>query len=436
MNGAGGVRRGAVAVVAVDMGYGHLRAAHALAGHLGVPVEELDRPPLASPEETAYWQRARRAYELISRASQLPLVGRAARATLDALTAIPHLHPRRDLSAPDTAVRTLERLRQGGFGDAMVSRLQRDQATLLTTFYAPAVLADLAGWRRVVCVVTDSDIHRVWVGPDGWRSAIHYCVPSMRALRRLRAYGVPGERIHFTGFPLPDELVGGEGMAPVHRNLARRLVRLDPRGVFREQLSEPVARMLGPLPAEEQGRPPLLVFAVGGAGAQAGLAGEFLPSLAEPLRAGRLRLALVAGVRAEVAAAFERAVRRCGLGEELGRAVTVVLEQSVVAYLARFTALLAEADVLWTKPSEVSFFAALGVPLVLGHPVGAHERYNRRWVLHHGAGLKQESARHAWGWLREWLEDGTLAAAAWAGYTLLPKHGTYRIADVVSSLSR
>jgi hypothetical protein len=428
-------KRSSVAVVAVDMGYGHLRAAHALASHLGVGVEEIDRPPLAGVEEQAHWQRARSAYELISRASQMPLLGRAARAVLDAVTDIPHLYPRRDQSAPSAAVRALEGLRRSGHGEGLLARLNRDNATLLTTFYAPAVFADLAGWPRIVCVVTDSDLHRVWVPRDPAGSAIHYCVPSTRALRRLRAYGVPAERIHFTGFPLPDELVGGDELIPLRANLAGRLVRLDPKGAFREQLREPVARMLGPLPEKEQGKPPLLVFAVGGAGAQAGLAAEFLPSLAAPLRGGKLRLALVAGVREEVGAAFVRVLERCGLHDQLGGAVSIVLEPTVTAYLSRFTALLGDADMVWTKPSEVSFFAALGLPLVLGHPVGVHERYNRRWVLHQGAGLKQESPGHAWGWLREWLEDGTLAAAAWSGYTLLPKHGTYRVAEVVRSLA-
>ena len=423
-----------VAVVAVDMGYGHLRAAYALASHLGVAVEEMDRPPLASPQEERHWQRARTVYELISRASQMHLVGRAARRVLDAITAIPHLHPRRDLSAATTAVRALERLRHAGFGDGLLGRLRAHDATLLTTFYAPAVLADLAGWPRTACVVTDSDLHRVWVPRDAAASRIHYCVPSMRALRRLRAYGVPAQRIHFTGFPLPGELVGGEELAPLRRNLVRRLVRLDPKRAFREQLREPVARLLGPLPDDEEGRPPHLVFAVGGAGAQVGLARDFLPSLAEPLRRGRVRLTLVAGVRADVAAAFRRALERCGIGEELGGSVAILHVPDLPGYLARFADLLADADVVWTKPSEVSFYAALGLPLVMGHPVGVHERYNRRWVLHHGAGLKQESPRHAWGWLREWLEDGTLAAAAWAGYTLLPKHGTYRIAEVVRAL--
>ena len=65
------------------------------------------------------------------------------------------------------------------------------------------------------------------------------------------------------------------------------------------------------------------------------------------------------------------------------------------AYYARFNALLARTDVLWTKPSELTFYAALGLPLVCGAPVGVHERHNRRWVREAGAGVKQRDARFA-----------------------------------------
>jgi hypothetical protein len=89
--------------------------------------------------------------------------------------------------------------------------------------------------------------------------------------------------------------------------------------------------------------------------------------------------------------------------------------------------LLAEADILWTKPSEMTFFAALGLPLVLAPAVGAQESYNRRWAVESGAGLAQRDPRFAGEWLAEWLADGTLAGAAWNGFTRLPKRGLFRI---------
>jgi UDP-N-acetylglucosamine:LPS N-acetylglucosamine transferase len=101
-------------------------------------------------------------------------------------------------------------------------------------------------------------------------------------------------------------------------------------------------------------------------------------------------------------------------------------------YLDRFDATMAFTDALWTKPSELSFYAALGLPLVFAKPVGVHERYNRRWIRESGAGVVQRNPAAAWQWLSDWLEDGTLAGAAWSGFTRLPKHGLYRILDQIA----
>jgi hypothetical protein len=419
------------ALVAVDMGYGHLRAAYALVDGLGGDVLELDRPPLASPREQRWWRWLRTGYELISRGSQLPYVGRPLRAVLDAITFIPEIYARRNQSKPTLAVATLEALARRGLGGGMMDFLRRENATLVTTFYAPAVIADYHGYPRAVCVVTDSDINRAWVSRHPAHSAVHYCAPSERAVKRLRAFGVPAEFIHLTGFPLPPELLGGPELSRLKRNLAARLVRLDPKGVFREQMRGELDHFLGPLPDEESGRPPLLTFAVGGAGAQLGIAKQFLPSLRRPIGEGRIRVALVAGFRREAAGRFERWVREAGLDAYLGSDIEILCEDDFPSYYRRFNALLARTDILWTKPSEMTFYGALGIPLVFSWPVGGHERANRRWALHRGAGFKQESPRFAWEWLREWVNEGTLAAAAWSGYVRLPKFGTFRIAEVV-----
>ncbi len=428
-------RAGEVALVAVDMGYGHLRAAHALAPALCTPVLELDRPPIASGAEWRRWARVRTGYEILSRSSQLPVVGRPLRRLLDAITFIPRLYAPRDQSRPTVAVGMLERMARRGLGEGLLAHLHGNHATLVTTFYAPAVIADLLGYERTVCVVTDTDINRVWVSRWPAHSTVHYCVPSERAMRRLRAFGVRAEFIHLSGFPLPLELTGGPDLAVLRGNLAQRLVRLDRRRVFREQLREEIAHLLGDLPAEQEGQPPLLAFAVGGAGAQSSVARSFLDSLRRPLEEGRLRLALVAGVRRDVAARLERWVREAGFDPHSGLGIEVVCEDSFPAYFARFNELLARTDILWTKPSELSFYGALGIPLVFSWPVGVHERVNRRWVLHRGAGFKQERPREAWEGLREWLDDGTLAGAAWAGYQRLPKFGTTRIAELVATVA-
>jgi hypothetical protein len=420
-------------VVAADMGYGHLRAAAPLADALGAPVLQVDRAPIVAPGEEKLWRRVRGAYEVVSRLSQIPVIGAPLRSGLEAITDIPRLYPYRDLSAPTRGVRALDRIAHRGLGQGLLAHLHASGAPLLTTFYSPAIVADRAGYERIFCVVTDSDINRIWAPVEPARTRIQYLVPTRRAARRLRAYGVPEERITFTGFPLPHGLVGGPSLGVLKRNLAARLVRLDPSGEFRRSMPEELAHFLGALPHEEEGRPPLLTYAVGGAGAQAGLAASFLPGFRRAVERGLLRIALVAGVRPEVEARFRELVHRAGMERLLGAGVEILREPDFSAYYARFNALLARTDVLWTKPSELTFYGALGIPLVLAPPVGVHERYNRRWAREEGAGLKQRDARFAAEWIADGLADGLLAAAAWAGYMRLPKFGLYRILDALGT---
>jgi hypothetical protein len=418
-------------VVAVDMGYGHLRAARPLARALSGELVEVDRPPLVGAEERKIWDRVRAAYEWTSRISQIPVLGRPFRWALEAVTDIPHLYPYRDLSAPTRGVLALDRMMERGLGRGLVDRLRETGAPLLATFYSPAIAADRAGLNNVFCVITDSDINRVWAPLEPERTNIHYLVPSQRAGRRLRSYGVPAHRITFTGFPLPHELVGGVRLGALRRNLAARLVRLDPSREFRRAYREELAQFLGPLPPDEEGKPPLLAFAVGGAGAQAGMARQFLPSLRPALEEGRLRVTLVAGVRTEVAARFREAIAAARLEGLIGHGLEILEAANPEQYFERFDLLMARTDVLWTKPSELTFYGALGLPLLFAPPVGVHERYNRRWARDAGAGLAQREISFAWQWLADWLDDGTLAGAAWSGFTRLPKHGLYQILDVV-----
>jgi hypothetical protein len=187
-----------------------------------------------------------------------------------------------------------------------------------------------------------------------------------------------------------------------------------------------VEHELGPVPDPD--RPPLLVFAVGGTGTQTSIVRRFLPSLRAPIIDGRLQLALVAGVRREVAGCFERWLRENQLA---GHGVEVLVESDFRAYYRAFNALLARADVLWTKPSELTFYAALGLPLVFAPPIGAHERYNRAWAIEQGAGIEQGAPETAGQWLMRALEDGALARAAWAGFHRLPSRGLFNISAAV-----
>ncbi|HQP37859.1 MAG TPA: hypothetical protein PLI95_21905, partial [Polyangiaceae bacterium] len=97
-------------VVAIEMGYGHLRAAWPLADAFGTEVLEIDRPPLASPAEQIAWKRSRQLYETFTRISQAPGMGKPLRRWLDDATEIPPLFPSRDLSSPAVPSRLLDQL--------------------------------------------------------------------------------------------------------------------------------------------------------------------------------------------------------------------------------------------------------------------------------------------------------------------------------------
>jgi hypothetical protein len=414
------------AVVAINMGYGHQRPARSLATRLGGEVYEADRAPLADQEEQKRWAAIRRFYENVSRISSLPWIGTPFRTVLNTVTGIPPLYPFRDLSSPTLGVSALERAARQGLGRTMIAYLEERDLSLLTTFYSPAVLADFHGYDRIFCVVTDSDVNRVWAPITPSSSKIHYFAPSGRVVRRLRAYGVNKHQIELTGFPLPHSLVGGLETPILRRNLAARLARLDPHGLFRRQFAADLEDF-GQLP--DPSGPLHLVFAVGGAGAQADLCARFLPNLRELVLADRLRITLVAGVRDEVRQAFERELERSGLAGELGGRVDILFEPKIERYLDRFDGLLATTDVLMTKPSEMVFYAALGLPLLLTEPIGVHENYNRRFARENGAAFLLRNASTMGERLMELLDDGHLAAAAWAGYRRLPHLGLYRVIE-------
>lgn len=413
-------------LLSILMGYGHQRAAYALADAFQVDVERIDAPPLAYPDEIEAWDRSRWTYEVCSRLYRRPLVGLLPRRFLDALTSIRPRTPEGPNPWPSRAVRFQAKLIQAGLARSVIERMRETGAPMVTTFYTPGLAADYAGLDGAHVVVTDTDVHRVWAPAVGARTRIHYLVPSRRAIARLISYGVPRERITWTGFPLPPELVGDETADRLRRNLAARMARLDPLGRHTKPLVDELAL---PDPGGPDGRPPHLVLAVGGAGAQADLADRLLLALGNRVREGRLRITLVAGTRPEVARGFEADVRRTRLEGHAG--VQILLRDDFPSYYRAFNELMARTDVLWTKPSELVFYAGLGIPLILAPPLGGQERFNPIWVGRAGAGLLQGPPDEAGSWLLDMLDSGRLAHAAANGFRHLPHQGTRRIVEAV-----
>ena len=218
-------------------------------------------------------------------------------------------------------------------------------------------MADLHGYPGpIYCVVCDADCSRDWVAADPRSSRIFYFAPTPRVCERLKLYGVPSERIQLTGLPLPEENLGYPDFDILRSDTAFRLADLDPERRFLGPNAEQVLAALAPEQRPEQAPRPLTVlFAVGGAGAQADIGLQAAAAVAPRIRGGQLRLVLVAGVSERVREIFREGLADAGLQELEGRGLEILYEPDKQRYFQRFNLTLRETDILWTKPSELSF---------------------------------------------------------------------------------
>lgn len=431
---------GAVAhIVAVNMGYGHERPAHVLR-HLSpsgraVIANDYDGIPR---DDKMLWESSRSVYERISRFRGFPVLGPLAFGIMDELQRIAEFYPRRDMSRPSLQLRELYGLIVNRrWCKHLIDELAKNPLPLVCTFFTPAFAAEEFGYPGDIhVVICDADMSRAWAPLRPKSSRIKYFAPTGRVVERLKLYGVREENIFFTGFPLPTENIGGSDAPLLKDDLRRRLCNLDPRGVFlshaRPMLEAVLGRQYCASVSDAGKRAVSLAFAVGGAGAQRDIAVAALTSLQKDIRRGRLRFTLVAGTRREIAEYFRKAIMELGLGGALrqGR-VRVLAAPSRDAYFTVFAKAMRETDVLWTKPSELSFFCGLGIPVIMAPTVGSQEDFNRRWLQQVGAGTDQLDPRYANEWLFDWINAGALARMAWNGYIEAPTHGAYRIADIL-----
>jgi hypothetical protein len=177
-----------------------------------------------------------------------------------------------------------------------------------------------------------------------------------------------------------------------------------------------------------------MTVAVGGAGAQSDRIATLLRQLGGVVARGELRLALVAGTNRRLANDFKRWLGKHDLLRFDDGRVRILCDRDFPTYYRRFNGLLGESDLLWTKPSELVFYAALGLPLILDDPVGHHEWHNQNWLLERGAGALRGDLSRVGEWLPLWLRDGRMAEAARNGYRRIRRDGCDRIAERLQSL--
>lgn len=424
-------------LVAVDMGYGHLRATYPLkdwaAGETIINANSYRGIPKIDHK---IWAEGRDFYEFISRFKNIPLLGEGAFALFDKFQEIEPFYPERDLSKPNIQARsTYSLIKNKDWLKHLIQHLAKKPRPLVTSFFAPAQAAEYFNYPgEIYLIICDTDISRAWVATEPNLSRINYLAPTSRVVERLRLYGVPAEKIIYTGFPLPAELIGSNDQI-AKKNLAARLINLDPNGAYRAKYQAMITEQLGALPKTSQ-RPLTITFAIGGAGAQKEIAIGLVEALTTEIVAKKLTINLIAGIHNEVASFFKKEIARLKLSGNLGKNLIIVSALNKQEYFKKFNKVLATTDILWSKPSELSFYVALGLPFIITEPIGSQEKFNEAWLTTLGAGLRQEKFKHVKQWLNDLLISGWLAEAAMQGFIEAPRQGTANIARVVTQVKK
>ncbi|MBT4153479.1 MAG: hypothetical protein HOE53_02410 [Candidatus Magasanikbacteria bacterium] len=431
-------------VVTVDMGYGHQRASY--------PLHDMASPCALIPSEgeshiisaNTYggiprsdrrkWEGGRSLYETVSRFKNIPLLGTNAFKLMNYLQRIEAFYPRRDLSKPIMQLAQIYKMIQKGWGKDLITKLNSDPLPYVTTFFSTAFMAEVHGYKgEIYCLCTDTDISRAWAPLDPKKSKIKYLAPNKRVRERLMLYGVKAANIFVTGFPLPKENIGTQKTIQILKETLRcRLENLDPRGVYHKKYHHTIAHHLGNKKCLPKYKHPLTItFAVGGAGAQKDLGIAILKSLHDKIDKKEVVLNLVAGSRQDVYRYFQEEVKRLHLEKSHGGCVNIIYDESKYAYFQKFNQVMLTTDLLWTKPSELSFYSALGIPVIMAPTIGSQEDFNREWLHDIGSGVEQEDPKYTHEWLFDWLDSGWLAQAAMEGYLDAPRNGAYHIEDIV-----
>lgn len=424
-------------VVTVDMGYGHERAAHALNDLAYAEIIVANNYPGIPAGDRKLWHQSRTLYEAISRFKAIPVIGDWIFDVFDRFQQIKTFYPRRDLSKPNLQVLQLYYLiEKKGLGKDLIDRLRKRKLPLICTFFLPAFAADVFDYPEdIYLVTTDADISRTWVARDPKRSRIKYFASNGRVVERLKLYGVPSENIFLTGFPMSKDLIGGADYEVIKKDLGERICHLDPNGIFFDKYRETISQAIGVRNCQRTPTHALtLTFSVGGAGAQRELGVQVAESLREKIRRGRIILNLVAGTKKDVAAYFKRKLVEIGLASDLGEGVRVLYFPDRKTYFHKFDILLRHSDILWTKPSELSFYTGIGLPIIIAPPIGSQEKFNELWLRGVGGGTPQNDPQYTDEWLFDWVESGGLARMAWNGFIEAPTHGVYRIEEIITGL--
>jgi processive 1,2-diacylglycerol beta-glucosyltransferase len=338
-------------LISVSAGNGHVRAAQALAAAAGAEKAP-DAPQVTHLDAMQFVASGfRKAYT----DGYLALINRYP----DLWS---YLHRKTD-NTPHTA--TSQKLRRAVERLSSVALLRavrrHDADAIVCTHFLPAELL-LREQRqgRLACPiwmqVTDYDLHNMWLVPE----LAGYFAATPEVAHRMRAAGLPADRIHITGIPVmpafsergnaaPGDAALGDaapGDAALGRNRCAARLGLD------------AAR-------------PVVLMASGGAGV-----GD-LPAMVERAlgRPGRFQIISVAGRNEAAKQALDALA-----AQHAGRLLSI-------GFTSEMHTLMAAADLVVTKPGglTISECLALGRPMLLVSPIPGQEQHNAGYLMEEGA---------------------------------------------------
>ncbi len=415
-------------LIVANMGYGHQRAAYpllSLSGGESITINDYQGIP---EWEKEYWINNLSSYEKISRFKKVPILGPLVFSVMDYFQKVPALYPYRDLSKPTFQQKYFLKFIKKGLGKKLIEELNENELPYVTTFFVAAYIAEYHDYHGdIYCIICDTDVSRAWAPIDPKHSRIKFLVPSESVKKKLLMYGVKEKNIFISGFPLPTENIGANKEI-ILTDLTNRISKLDPKGVYQEKYQS-LIKNIEIKNQKEDDNPIEITFAVGGAGAQKEIGILILNKLISFIKDKKIKLNLVAGNREDVRDYFTSAIKELNLSGEKG--IKIIFASEKVDYFRMFNQCLRNTDILWTKPSELSFYCALGLPIIISTPVGSQEDANNEWLIGVGAGIDSLDPEYVNEWLPDLLDSGRLARAAVDGFLNAEQMGTYNISNII-----
>lgn len=415
-------------LIAANMGYGHQRAAYPLLSLGANQIITINDYPEMEDWERKYWLNSLRSYEQISRFKKIPLIGKFVFSIMDSFQEIEPFYPFRNLSKQSVQQKFFYNLVKKGLGKKLISTLSVESLPIVTTFFPVAYAAEYNNYGGdIYCIVCDTDIARAWAPINPGISRIKYFAPNEQVKERLLMYGVKNNNIIETGFPLPKDNIGFQKEVLL-KDLEKRIKTLDPLGKFKKEYESIFNSKVTSRESGEE-RPITISYAVGGAGAQKEIGVVILNKLANEIKNKKIKLNLIAGNRLEVKEFFDQEIDKLKLKGSLG--VSIIYAEDKYEYFRIFNLCLRSTDILWTKPSELSFYCALGIPIIISETVGSQEDFNRDWLLSVGAGINSLEVEYVEEWLSDLIESGRLVRAAIDGFLNAEQMGAYNIEKII-----